>query len=59
MIFILEIGQYFGISQNRIEDKKSGMEGVLFISLTALFDTIHEFHYTISANFYFYLQYFQ
>ena len=26
---------------------------------TALFDTIHESHYTISTNFYFYLQYFQ
>ena len=25
----------------------------------ALFDTIHESHYTISANFYLYLQYFQ
>ena len=31
MIFILKIGQYFGISQNRIEDKKSGMEGVFHI----------------------------
>ena len=26
---------------------------------TTLFDTIYEFHYTISINFYFYLQYFQ
>ena len=26
---------------------------------TALFDTIHELHCTISTNFYFYLQYFQ
>ena len=32
---------------------------LLFIGLTALFDTIHKFHYTISANFYIYLQYFQ
>ena len=28
MTFILETGQYFEISQNRIEDKQSGMEGV-------------------------------
>jgi len=27
--------------------------------LTALFDTIHELHCTISINFYFYLQYFK
>ena len=26
---------------------------------TTVFGTIHRFHYTISANFYFYLQYFQ
>ena len=26
---------------------------------TALFGTIYEYHYTISANFYLYLQYFQ
>ena len=32
---------------------------LLFIDLTALFDTIHRSHCTISANFYFYLQYFQ
>ena len=32
---------------------------LLFISLTALFDTIHRFHYTISTNFNIYLQYFQ
>ena len=30
---------------------------LLFISLTALFGIIFEFHYTISTNFYFYLQY--
>ena len=29
------------------------------MGLTALFDTIHGSHYTISANFYLYLQYFQ
>ena len=29
------------------------------MSLTALFSTIHESHYTILANFYLYLQYFQ
>ena len=29
------------------------------MSLIALFVTIHEFHYTISTKFYFYLQYFQ
>ena len=28
MTFILKTGQYFGISQNRIEDKQSGTEGV-------------------------------
>ena len=32
---------------------------ILFISPTVLFGTIYEFHYTISANFYLYLQYFQ
>ena len=32
---------------------------LLFMSLTTLFDTIHESHCIISANFYFYLQYFQ
>ena len=32
---------------------------LLFMSLTALFGTIHGFHYTISANFYLYVQYFQ
>ena len=32
---------------------------ILFISFTALFGTIHGFYCTISANFYFYLQYFQ
>ena len=32
---------------------------LLFISLIALFDTIHRFHYTISTNFNIYLQYFQ
>ena len=32
---------------------------LLFIGLTALFGTIHGSHYTISTNFYFYLQYFQ
>ena len=31
MIFNLEIGQYFGIFQNRIENKKSGTEGVFHI----------------------------
>ena len=29
------------------------------MSLTTLFDTIHEFHCTISTSFYIYLQYFQ
>ena len=29
------------------------------MSLAVLFDIIHEVHYTISANFYLYLQYFQ
>ena len=32
---------------------------LLFMSPTALFGTIHESHYIISANFYLYLQYFQ
>ena len=32
---------------------------LLFIVLIALFDIIHESHCIISANFYFYLQYFQ
>ena len=32
---------------------------LLFTGPTALFDTIHKFYYTISANFYLYLQYFQ
>ena len=32
---------------------------LLFMGSTALFGTIHGFHYTILANFYFYLQYFQ
>ena len=32
---------------------------VLFIGSTALFSIIHGSHYTISANFYLYLQYFQ
>ena len=32
---------------------------LLFIGLTTLIDTIHRFHYTISVNCYFYLQYFQ
>ena len=32
---------------------------VLFIGPTALFGIIHESHYTISINFYPYLQYFQ
>ena len=32
---------------------------VLFMGLTALFDTIHGPHCTISANFYIYLQYFR
>ena len=32
---------------------------VLFMGLTILFGIIHGFHYTISANFYLYLQYFQ
>ena len=30
-----------------------------FMGLTVLFDTIHEFHCTISVNFYLYLQHFQ
>ena len=29
------------------------------MGLTTLFGTIHEFYYTILANFYLYLQYFQ
>ena len=29
------------------------------MGLTALFNTIHRLHCTISTNFYFYLQYFQ
>ena len=29
MTFILETGQYFGTSQNGIEDKKNGTEGVI------------------------------
>ena len=34
MTFIfLEIGQYFETSQNGIEDKKSGTEGVVFCTL--------------------------
>ena len=32
---------------------------LLFISPTALFGTIHEFHCTISVNFYLFLPYFQ
>ena len=32
---------------------------LLFMSSTALFGTFHESHCIISANFYFYLQYFQ
>ena len=32
---------------------------LLFIGPTALFSTIHEFHCTISINFYLYLQHFQ
>ena len=32
---------------------------LLFISFTAIFNTIHEFHCTISINFYLYLSYFQ
>ena len=32
---------------------------LLFTNSIVLFDIIHEFHYTISANFYLYLQYFQ
>ena len=32
---------------------------LLFMGLTALFDTIHGSYSTISTNFYFYLQYFQ
>ena len=31
---------------------------LLFMDLTALFNTTYGFHYTISANFYLYLQYF-
>ena len=30
-LLFLETGQYFGISQNRIEDKQSETEGVLFL----------------------------
>ena len=32
---------------------------LLFTNSIVLFDITHEFHYTISANFYLYLQYFQ
>ena len=32
---------------------------LLFISFIVLFDTIYGSHYTISTNFYLYLQYFQ
>ena len=32
---------------------------LLFMDLTILFNTIHLSQYTILANFYFYLQYFQ
>jgi len=32
---------------------------LLFMDLTALFDTIHRPYYTISTNFYLYVQYFQ
>ena len=32
---------------------------LLFIGLTHFFDIIYESHYTITANFYIYLQYFQ
>ena len=32
---------------------------LLLMGFTALFSTIHRSHYTISANFYLYLQYFQ
>ena len=32
---------------------------LLFMSLIALFDTIHGYHCTISTNFYLYLEYFQ
>ena len=32
---------------------------LLFTNSIVLFDIIHEFHCTISANFYLYLQYFQ
>ena len=38
---------------------KSQLILLLFMGLTVLFSTIHGFHYTISTNFYFYLQYFQ
>ena len=31
---------------------------LLFMGLVVLFGTIHRSHYTISANYYFYLQYF-
>ena len=32
---------------------------LLFMDITALFGIIHESHYTISVNFYLYLQYFR
>ena len=35
MTFILETWQYFGISQNRIEDKQSGTEGIFIWFLNA------------------------
>ena len=31
MTFILKTGQYFGTSQNGIEDKQSGTEGVIYL----------------------------
>ena len=31
-LLFLETRQYFGTSQNRIDDKKSGTEGVWFLS---------------------------
>ena len=40
MFLFLEIGQYFGTSQNGIEDKKNGTEGV-FMSWVQLFKLIY------------------
>ena len=40
MTLFLETGQYFGTSQNGIEDKKNGTEGVPFLVFLC-FDLMH------------------